>query len=86
MLETLKVMGWIMLAILVLVGIFVAGKKGAFDKAKATNNGKTYTFSREKWMKYAPWVLGFGLVLGLAIAITGCSAGDGAPSSKEVPK
>ena len=80
MLETLKVMGWIILAIIVLIGIFMAGKKGYFDRVKASYKGTPYTFSREKWGKYASWGLGFILLVGLSIAITACSSGDDAPA------
>lgn len=79
MLETLKVMAWIFLAIAVLVGIFVAGKKGAFDKFKASYKGTQLTFNRERWLKIAPYVLTLILVFGLALAIVGCSSGGNEP-------
>ena len=74
--EFLKTMGWVLLALVVLAGIFTAGKKGMFDKVKATNNGVPYTFSREKWLKFAPWGLGLLFIIGVSWAITGCDSGS----------
>lgn len=63
-----------------LYGVFIAGKRGYFDKLKASNNGTKYTFSPDNWTKFYPWVAGL-LAIGFTLfMLAGCSSGTSAPA------
>jgi len=71
-----KNLGYVALLLIVLGGIFLAGKKGVFDKAKGSYKGEELKFDRSKWVKYAPaGLIGLFLIV-IAIALSACSSDE----------
>lgn len=80
MFDFIKNAFWVLLVAVVLVAIFVAGKRGYFDKVKASNNGVKYKFDQSNWVKIYPWVAGLLLVVFSAVVLSGCSSGESKPA------
>ena len=73
MFDFLKNAFWILLFAIFLVLIFMAGKRGYFDKAKFSKDGVNYLFDPGNWRKFYPPAATFALVLFGAYMLSGCS-------------
>lgn len=78
--EFLKNLGWVVLFAAALVLVFVAGKRGYFDKAKFSNDGTKYKFDQGNWRKFFPMVAILLLLAFGSFMLSGCSSGSTEPA------
>lgn len=78
--EFLKNLGWVVLFAAALVLVFVAGKRGYFDKAKFSKDGTKYKFDQGNWRKFFPVVAAVLLLAFGSFMLSGCSSGSTEPA------